>query len=560
MAKKKQELYIISITATIILFIHCLVSIYHFHEVDSSLVYKTLKQPILKSFSQIIHNLDATSPIFLSPLRAILGLLTQYIPIQPIKSSLQLSLSTTYPPLEGLVYGIYLPETLSSFYNFASFINAVIFLSSSLLLYLLLKRYNTYFISSFIFSFGMTCIYSINAYSYHLGSTLWFIFSSCLSLYSIGCLKGRKLDLGLAFAALSGYPSILLFTSKILTDIFSTKIKSIKSLIELLFKRYKYSLITNFFIMLFLFPYGSSFRTEFDWRGLFTQFAIFSQGDSIDTLSFTISTIVFLMSLLAIINYLTSFRDNKSLSNLQKDKFTLVKVILLYLVFIILLILTKNLTFSTSRHNLFILPILFTTSGIGFDLLLKNLFARIITSKIQYFLSVSVIAIGIIISSYSSIERLDPLKTSIVPVRIRNFAHNYSSDKITLIDLDYHYLYNDFTTPKALYNRIEPLKNLHLSHLGKRLIVTQRVSGPYDLNIIKNADENLKKGDKLITNRDNLEVTLLEDPYIIRNKVYFDSMNYNRDGINQEQFPYSRPNSIYIFPVDVTAAKKTVVN
>tara|TARA_Y100000991_G_scaffold213325_1_gene198850 strand:- start:222 stop:1154 length:933 start_codon:yes stop_codon:yes gene_type:complete len=309
--------------------------------------------------------------------------------------------------------------------------------------------------------------------------------------------------------------------------------------------------------MLFLFPYGSSFRTEFDWRGFFTQFAIFSQGESIDTFSFTISTIVFLLSILFIINYFTSYRDNKNLSNVQKDKFTLIKVILLYLLFISLLILTKNLTFSTSRHNLFILPILFTTSGIGFDLLLKNLFARGITSKIQYFLSVSFIAIGIIISSYSSIGRLDPLKTAIVPARIRNFAHNYSSDKITLIDMDHHYLYNDFTTPKALYNRIEPLKNMGLDFLGKRLIVTQRVSGPYDLNIIKNADDNLKKGDKLITNRDNLEVTLLEDPYIIRNKVYFDSMNYNPDRINQEQFPYSRPNSIYIFPVDVTVAKKS---
>ena len=69
---------------------------------------------------------------------------------------------------------------------------------------------------------------------------------------------------------------------------------------------------------------------------------------------------------------------------------------------------------------------------------------------------------------------------------------------------------------------------------------------------------NLKKGDELITKYKNVRIKLIEDPYFKENNVFFDSMNYNKNSLayGKRDNSYSRSNSIYIFPIEVTSSNQ----
>ena len=74
----------------------------------------------------------------------------------------------TYPPLEGFLYGLYLPDRFGSFYEYASFINIIFFVSAMLIFYQALKFVGISKYISFLCSFGLLSFYSINSYTYHL--------------------------------------------------------------------------------------------------------------------------------------------------------------------------------------------------------------------------------------------------------------------------------------------------------------------------------------------------------------------------------------------------------
>ena len=50
-----------------------------------------------------------------------------------------------------------------------------------------------------------------------------------------------------------------------------------------------------------------------------------------------------------------------------------------------------------------------------------------------------------------------------------------------------------------------------------------------------------------------VKVTLVEDPYFKEKNIFFDSMNFNKNSslYAQRDNPFSRSNSIYIFPIKV---------
>ena len=158
-------------------------------------------------------------------------------------------------------------------------------------------------------------------------------------------------------------------------------------------------------------------------------------------------------------------------------------------------------------------------------------------------------------SLYSSYLRLDPLKTNEIPLSIREFAAT-NNNTISLVDCDTHYLYNDFSEVRASYNKKDPYTYVPLDFLGKRLLVSQSIKE------IKNFTFNLKKGDQLITKYKNVRINLVEDPYFIVNNVFFDSMNYSKKNSFVDSYinstrnnPFSRSNSIYIFPIEVISSK-----
>ena len=163
-------------------------------------------------------------------------------------------------------------------------------------------------------------------------------------------------------------------------------------------------------------------------------------------------------------------------------------------------------------------------------------------------LSITFMTCLLIVSLYSSYLRFDPLKTEEIPLNIREFAANNNTNTISLVDCDTHYLYNNFLETRAIYNKKEPYTNVPLDFLGKRLLVSQSI---YQ---IENFSLNLKKGDELITKYKNVRIKLAEDPYFKENNVFFDSMNFNKNSLlyGNRDNPYSRSNSIYIFPIDVT--------
>ena len=139
------------------------------------------------------------------------------------------------------------------------------------------------------------------------------------------------------------------------------------------------------------------------------------------------------------------------------------------------------------------------------------------------------------------------LKTNEIPLHIREFVANNNTNTISLIDCDTHYLYNDFTEIRATYNKKDPYTYVPLDFIGKRLLVSQTV------NDIENFSLNLKKGDELITKYKNVRINLLEDPYFKERNVFFDAMNFNKKSpfYAGRDNPYSRSNSLYIFPIEV---------
>ena len=83
--------------------------------------------------------------------------------------------------------------------------------------------------------------------------------------------------------------------------------------------------------------------------------------------------------------------------------------------------------------------------------------------------------------------------------------------------------------------------------MGTRLLVTQSIKG------IENFSFDLKKGDELITKYKDVKITLVEEPFFKENNIFFDSMNFDRNSslYAKRDNPFSRSNSIYIFPIKV---------
>ena len=180
---------------------------------------------------------------------------------------------------------------------------------------------------------------------------------------------------------------------------------------------------------------------------------------------------------------------------------------------------------------------------------------RKICLKVDFFEKVTTISLCatlLVISIYSSYLRFDPLKTDEIPLSIREFASNNKTNTMTLIDCDSHYLYNDFSEIRASYNKKDPNTYVPIDFLGTRLLVAQSIRK------IENFSINLKKGDELITKNKNVKIILMENPYFKEKQVYFDSMNFNLNSsfYKKRDNPYSRPNSVYIFPIKVMSLDK----
>ncbi len=554
-----KEKRIILIFIFLILIIHSIVSLFHFHECDSSDVYKYLTDESIFSRGHWIGHIWKTGSIF-TPFRYLLALVAEIIPFDFIKSLLFLSFKMTYPPLSGFVYGLYLPDNYGQFYEYASFINIFFFILLILLFYQSLKFLGLSKYISFICSFGLFGIYSINSYTYHLGSSIWFIYGSLLSISSTIFFHNKFSKFGFCLSLISSYPSLVHFFShnlyfylkRILKLKLIAKNSRRKFLLDKLItsiKSNKLGFLIFFLVIIFFLPFNSGQRIPFDYRGFFTSFAFLPQYSKISILTLLNSVIILFLCLYT---FYRRLKDNIKFSNSFKKsqslKFAL-DVTIINLIFVVLLISLGQLSFGLTRHSLFMQPYIFFLVAVGLQVIyldLQKKFTKFFLFK--KFLAIILITFLIIVSCYSSYLRFDPLKTNEIPINIREFAAKNHTNTISLVDCDTHYLYNDFTEIRASYNKKDPYTYVPLDFIGKRLLVSQSIKE------IENFSINLKKGDELITKYKNVRIKLVEDPYFKENNVFFDSMNYNKKSLayGKRDNPYSRPNSIYIFPIEVT--------
>ena len=558
-----REKIIIPIIILFILINHSIISLFHFHECDSSDTYKYLTDSSIFSRGHWIGHIWKTGSIF-SPIRYLFALVVEIIPFDFLKSLILLPLKMTYPPFLGFVYGLYTPDRFGAFYEYASFINIFFLILLIVLFYYSLKFLEISSYISFICSFGLLGLYSINSYTYHLGSTIWFVYGSILSISSTIFFRSKASKYGFCLSLITSYPSLIHFFAhnmyfylkriiKLRSIPRNSKRKFLLDKFLILINSNKLGVLIFLFIIIFFLPFNSGQRIAFDYRGIFTQFALLPQYSKISILTFSNSLIILLLCVYTLCKRLTnsinisiSYRKSKSL------KFAL-DVTIINLIFIVFLISAGQLSFGLTRHSLFILPYIFFLVAIGLQIIyldLKKIFLRIFIFK--KLLTITLITSLLILSCYSSFLRFDPLKTNEIPKYIREFAAENNTNTISLIDCDTHYLYNDFSEIRASYNKKDPYTYVPLDFIGKRLLVSQSIKE------IENFSFNLKKGDELITKYKNVRINLLEDPYFKENNVFFDSMNFNKKSLvyGKRDNPYSRSNSIYIFPIEVISSSQ----
>ena len=545
------------------LIIHSIISLFHFHECDSSDVYKYLTDSSIFARGHWIGQIWKTGSIF-TPIRYLFALVIEIIPFDFVKSLIFLPLKMTYPILSGFIYGLYVPDSFGDFYEYASFMNIFLLMLFIFLFYQSLKFVGISKYISFICSFGFVFLYSLNSYTYHLGSTIWFIYGSLLSISSTIYFHNKVSKYGFCLSLITSYPSLIHFFAhyiyfyfKRITNLNSTSKKSRRrflfdKLIGLI-KSNKIGFLTFFLVVILFLPFNSGQRIGFDYRGFFTPFAFLPQYSEINFLTFLNSIIIFLLSFYTIykrlinnINISTSYKNSISL------KFA-IDITILNLILIIILISFGELSFGLTRHSLFILPYVFFLVAVGLQIIyldLKKIFPRFLLVK--KILTITLMTFLLISSTYSAYFRFDPLKADEIPLYIREFASKNNTNTISLVDCDTHYLYNDFLEIRATYNKKEPYKYVPLNFIGKRLLVSQSIKE------IENFSFNLKKGDELTTKFKNVRITLVEDPYIKESNVFFDSMNFNKNSLiyGKRDNPYSRSNSIYIFPIEVTSSNQ----
>ncbi len=548
----------------LVLISHSIISLFHFHECDSSDVYKYLTDSSIFSRGHFIGHIWKTGSIF-SPLRILFALIVSIIPFDFIKSLILLPLKMTYPPLEGFIYSLYLPDRFGLFYEYASFMNIIFFISVIIIFYQSLKFVGISKYISFLCSFGILSFYSINSYTYHLGSTIWFISGSLISISSTIFFRNKASKYGFSLALISSYPSIVHFLTHniyfYIKRVFAKKIIFKKNILIdkliLVISSNKIGFLTFLFIILFFFPFNSGNRIDFDYRGFLTPFAFLPQYSKISI--FTLFTSVLLFALCFYTIYKRLVNDIKISISYKKAKSLkfAIDISIINLIFITFLISIGQLTFGLTRHSLFITPYIFFLVAVALQLIyldFKNISFR--AFLIKKLLSISLLTFLIILSIYSSYFRFDPLKTDEIPLNIREFVAKNNTNTISLVDCDTHYLYNDFSEIRATYNKKDPQTYVPMDFIGTRLLVTQSIKE------INNFSFDLKKGDELITKYKNVKITLVEEPYFKEKNIFFDSMNFDKNSslYAQRDNLYSRSNSIYIFPIKVVPSIKKLLS
>ena len=566
--KKDKWLIILCFYLIIFQVIHIFLSKFHYSECDSSQVYLTFSSSGIDSFQSSLRNILNTSPKILVLPRYILSILAEIIPFNPIQGALQLPLKMTYPPMAGFIYGFAPIVTFESFNTFNTFFTGILLSATSLLTFLFLDKLLVRKIISFMAGVSITGFYGVNAYSYHLGSTIWFIFSSIAGLYLLTIDSKKMRDIYSSLLILTSYPYILFWFSNLFIDslnyfLFSLRkfsnTKSFGFKIPVVFKRIffenKWGFISFFVTVIFFFPFNQGFRSDFDFNGIFTLFSFKPEYNSISILTKGLSLLFIILSLITVLSntyrFYKQYRDTKECNlNFQQKILTSITLFLFLLLF---LVSSKNLTFSTTRHNLFLIPYFLVLSSVGLNqIILYETKAFQLNFIVRTFSLIFTCAI-LVNSTVNTLTRLDPLKIYGLPDRILSITNQYPL-KLSLLDCDVHYIYNDFARKYGKYDLKQPNNLSSLDVLGKKLVVTNGSSE--EAKTFLDYVRNHKKNDIFEITERSIKLKLLEEPFSVVNNSYFDTFNFSKsEGYNYNKM--SRPNNLYVIPVEVIESENS---
>ena len=171
-------------------------------------------------------------------------------------------------------------------------------------------------------------------------------------------------------------------------------------------------------------------------------------------------------------NLKIAFLDNdyfEKINNLCKQKIYVNTISFSFLIIFGLLAIFQKLTFSTTRHSLFIIPAILILLAYGLDELSKPFSDKFLKRLISPFL-ITLITIFFITSTNSTFKRVDVLKQNHLPKNIMNFVKNMDDKNITMIECSPHYKYADFTKRNLKYDLIKPNKITKLYDAGYKLL------------------------------------------------------------------------------------------
>ena len=530
---------------------HLYFSSYHFHECDSSNVYEWMKNVSIDSMGQ---HIKLVTPNFLINIRMKIAEITPSISFKPLQKFFQLPYISTYTPLMGLIYSQLNIHSFESFYQLGSLINGIVLEISSVALYLTCIKLNYSKPVSLISSTLLLTFYATNSYSYHLGSSIWFIFSICVGIYSLTFKNSFLKDLIYCLMLFLSYPFIVWIFSIAITRIIHLYIfnnanpKNLTDFLkEKVTKSFPLTTITFFFNLILFFPFGSGDRAGPDLRAFVTQYSFVPLKFGLNSFAIIFSIIIHCLLFFTLIKTIYQLKNEKvnfdnfcfksnfiNKDNFYSNRYFINIHCIIFLLIFNTLVVAFQLTLATTRHSLFIIPSVLILTVYGLEALHENLKSKnffLLGRKKNPFV-VSLISLALITSYYSSFERVDQLKQNTLPINIKNFISNNNQLEYTIMGCSPHYLYANLQEQPIKYNLENPLINNNLYQPGIKLLISQRPNDFRDEFSKYLYSKEITKGDTLEVKSKNAKITIISEPFIKKSNIYFDPINKRSTSLN----------------------------
>jgi hypothetical protein len=302
----------------------------------------------------------------------------EFISNKPIKQSMQFALGSTYSPAVGLCYYFILQST-SSFNEFLSvtlILTITLFhLSALLIVWLLIGSRFSPFAAVFT---GILFLFSISLYSYsfHLGSTIWNVFTAIVWLYAYassihrGNIKQRRI-ISMTTGVLLFFNYLIFFywLAFMLLQLFmlwkQTEKRKFNSVFKLAFSQWFFMIMFTIVMIVFYQAAQGNRGNMQTFRELYSvvlnYFAFFNQYAWLTVVQFLFAFVCIVQMVIYLFQLLRKKMDKED----SKDQLAYYFISFCFVLLFTLAF--KLLGIAASRHILWITPIFFLCFAFSFD-------------------------------------------------------------------------------------------------------------------------------------------------------------------------------------------------